>query len=87
MLSGLCGEDRSVMKAGAFGDCLIEPILDISPLLYKKMMEKEGVHCVVPMTHQYIHMDRKLAQAKVGFPVILGGHDHDPFVEEIEGCT
>ena len=32
------------------------------------------------MTHQLIALDRTLAAARIGFPLILGGHDHEPFV-------
>jgi hypothetical protein len=27
-----------------------------------------------------------MAARRLGFPLILGAHDHDPFVEVIEGC-
>jgi len=39
------------------------------------------------MTHQLMCLDRKLAQEQIGFPLILGGHDHEPFLESINGCT
>lgn len=28
-----------------------------------------------------------MAKEKIGFPLILGGHDHDPFLEEIDDCV
>jgi len=45
------------------------------------------IDLVIPMTHQLMYLDRNLAKEKIGFPLILGGHDHDPFLETIENCT
>lgn len=84
-LLGLAGEDRSVMKAGAFRDCEIIPIRESLLEWYDKL--KSQVDLVVPMTHQYMFADRELAK-EVGVsrcPVIIGGHDHSPFLEDIDG--
>jgi hypothetical protein len=27
-----------------------------------------------------------MASQKLGFPVLVAAHDHDPYIEEIEGC-
>ena len=85
-LIGLCGEDRSVMKPGAFNDCFIEPVLDSGAKWYKHLMNVEKVDTVIPLTHQLIAYDRIMAQQKVGYPVIIGGHDHQPFNEEYDNC-
>jgi len=85
-LIGLCGEDRSVMKPGAFGDCFIEPVLDAGARWYKYLIEKEKVDTVIPLTHQLIGFDRLMAQQQIGYPVIVGGHDHQPYNEAYGNC-
>ncbi len=30
--------------------------------------------------------DREMARKKLGFPLLVAAHDHDPYIEEIEGC-
>ena len=75
-LLGLCCEDRSVLKPGAFGGCAIEPVNSTARRLYEQLMARTGdekVHAVIPMTHQLMFLDRELAQANPGvFPLILG---------------
>jgi len=85
-LIGLCCEDRSVMKPGAFADCFIEPVLESGARWYKYLIETEKVDAVIPMTHQFIKFDREMAKQQVGYPIILGGHDHQPFNEEYGNC-
>lgn len=41
---------------------------------------------VIPLTHQSVARDRELA-AEGLFPLILGGHDHDPYIETINNST
>ena len=36
----------------------------------------QGVDIVVPMTHQVMPLDRSMAEQRLGFPLILGAHDH-----------
>ena len=85
-LIGLCCEDRSVMKPGAFNDCYIEPVLQAGARWYKHLMEVEKVDAVIPLTHQLIAFDRQMAQSQVGYPIIIGGHDHQAFNEEYGNC-
>ncbi|MGZ5968547.1 MAG: 5'-nucleotidase C-terminal domain-containing protein [Polyangiales bacterium] len=48
----------------------------------------EGCAMVIPMTHQRLGDDRALASQRAPhFPLILGGHEHDGHIEEIDGCT
>lgn len=82
-LLGLAGEDRSVMKAGAFNECEIIPIKDALKEWYVKLAQ--SVDLIVPMTHQYMAADRELAKENIGCPFIVGGHDHSPFLEDING--
>jgi 5'-nucleotidase len=30
--------------------------------------------------------DRQMAQLKLGFPLILGAHDHEPYLEQVDGA-
>lgn len=89
-LIGFATEDRSVMRPDAFSGCQIEAINEKARILYKKIMENEKVDAIIPMTHQLIHLDRDLARMNIGFPIILGGHDHEPYLETIgssPACT
>ena len=84
---GLNTEDPLLLKKGAFGDCAIEPLIPKAVELYKRIMETEtGIDLVIPLTHQVVGKDRELAQTGI-FPIIIGGHDHDICVEEVNGCT
>merc|ERR1719329_636294 len=43
---------------------------------------------LVPLTHAYIDNDRDLARRHGAlFPFILGGHDHEPFLETVGAAT
>ena len=59
-------------------------IITVQPLpRYKKLLEEEhGCDLVVPLTHQDMQRDVDLANLGLGFPLILGGHDHTVFVGE-----
>lgn len=87
-LIGFCGEDRSVMKPGAFGDCTIQPLTPRCKQLVAFLIDEMGCDAVVPLTHQLVGMDRDLAasflpQHGEKVPLILGGHDHEPYNESI----
>ena len=30
--------------------------------------------------------DRELARKRIGFPLLVAAHDHDPFLERVEDC-
>eukprot|EP00607_Mallomonas_marina_P010970 CAMPEP_0182424222 /NCGR_PEP_ID=MMETSP1167-20130531/10384_1 /TAXON_ID=2988 /ORGANISM="Mallomonas Sp, Strain CCMP3275" /LENGTH=594 /DNA_ID=CAMNT_0024603845 /DNA_START=458 /DNA_END=2242 /DNA_ORIENTATION=+ len=85
-LIGLNTEDPMIYRPGSFGGCTIEPILPKARELYEKLREYERVDAVIPLTHQDIPLDRELAETGL-FPVIIGGHDHDPYLENIRNCT
>ena len=50
------------MKAGAFGDCYIEPVAQAGAKWYKYLTEELKVDAVIPMTHQFIGLDREMAK-------------------------
>ena len=48
----------------------------------------EGADMVLPMTHQVMPFDRDMAnECGADFPVIIGGHDHQPYLETVNGCV
>merc|ERR1719506_3320899 len=72
---------------GGQGPGVIDPIIDKAVEFRKKLLEEEGCDVVVPMTHQVMPLDREMAEKKLGFPLIIGGHDHQLYHEEIAGAT
>lgn len=86
-LIGLITQDPQVYKHDRFGNCIIEPLNPTAARLYGDLKSKEKVDAVIPLTHQLMDEDRELAKMKLGFPLILGGHDHDMFHEVVDGCT
>lgn len=48
-------------------------------------LRARGCDLVIALTHQSIAADRLLAQTGA-FPLIVGGHEHVPFVEQVAGC-
>ena len=89
-LLGLCGEDRSVMKPGAFGGADITPINESLVSWCEKLSSEVDV--VVPLTHQLIGADRETAKlvAKTSgvadkVPILVAAHDHEPFLLEVDG--
>lgn len=93
-LLGLLTEDPSLYRKGAFGDCKIEPLEESALKWFDLIHEREaangGVDAIIPLTHQVMPFDRQLAKssaaAKKNFPIIIGGHDHEPYFEDVEGC-
>lgn len=51
----------------------------------EKEIANGGIDLIIPMTHQLMPLDRKLAEMNM-FPLIVGGHDHEPYYEEVNGC-
>lgn len=84
-LLGLMTEDPSLYRPGAFGGASIQPILESAKELVNELEDK--VDLVLPMTHQGIGSDRSMAQEMGNhFPLLMGGHDHEPYLETVNGC-
>jgi len=89
-LVGLCcggGKDAPLYREGAFNGhaARITPVLEAAEgAVARGRAAAECVDAVIPLTHQDIADDRILAQKGL-FPVILGGHDHGVFMEEVGG--
>ncbi|KAJ3351561.1 hypothetical protein HDU83_008825 [Entophlyctis luteolus] len=77
---GLCTEDPHLYKPIHFGGGNLLPVNATAAALHKKL-KAEGYDIVVPLTHQDIEEDRKLAAMDL-FTVVVGGHEHEPFLEE-----
>jgi len=71
---------------GGQGAQVIDPI-ETKAIEYREKLLAEGCDVVVPMTHQVMPLDREMAEKKLGFPLIIGGHDHQLYHEEIAGAT
>ncbi len=85
-LLGFNTNDSSLYLPTRFGSCEIEDINTAAASMFARVNELEIVDAIVPLTHQNIPLDRLLAQKNIGFPVIIGGHDHEPYCEVVNGC-
>lgn len=86
---GLNTDDPALYRKGSFGGATIEPLNEKAIALYKEIFAREvNIDAIVPVTHQSVALDRMLAtNLDVEFPLILGGHDHEPYLETIGKCT
>ena len=69
---------------GGLGASCIEPIVESAKEWVDKLRDSD---LIIPMTHQEMHEDRKFAELRLPFPLILGGHDHQLYHEDIAGAT
>jgi len=85
-LLGVVVADGNLYRAAPFGGAEIEPANPCVLREAKKMID-DGCACVVPITHQPVEDDRALARDKgtMCFPVIVGGHEHTEFLEQVNG--
>lgn len=87
-LLGVVMTDAAVYRGAPFGEELrLEPPNAAALREAARLVREEGCACVIPLTHQPLDDDRALARAQRAppFPVIIGGHEHDPHVEEVLG--
>lgn len=89
-LVGLVTEDQAIYHEGIFGGGIISPLQETAAALLHSIQEAEkangGVDIIIPLTHQVMPLDRKLASEVGQFPLIIGGHDHEPYDEVVNGC-
>jgi hypothetical protein len=87
-LIGLLTEDPSVYRPGAFGGAHIEPIIDCAEAYLKDVLAPLQLDLIVPLTHQRMPQDREFCNKFGGdvFPIVIGGHDHEPHHEVTNGC-
>lgn len=85
---GLTTEDPSIWKPTSFGGCKIEPVNETMQDFYNKLKNLEKVDVIIPLTHQLVEKDRELAKMNLdGIPLIIGGHDHEVYIETYNDCT
>lgn len=85
-LLGLITDEKTLYLKGAFGGAEISPLIESAKEYHEKLMKTSRYDAIIPLTHETIEEDRKLLEA-VPFPVVIGGHDHEPFTEVINGGT
>lgn len=84
-LLGVVMNDPNIYRALPFGGAAVLPASDTARCVADHLVRAEGCACVIPLTHQNISDDRALAdlQRDPPFPVILGGHEHVVFLEQL----
>lgn len=84
-LLGVVMDDPTIYRGKPFGGCRLLPANEVALCTAAHLVEVEKCACVIPFTHQGIHLDRALASAQTSppFPVLIGGHEHAVFLEQI----
>ena len=55
--------------------------VETSNRLLKQLREEEGCNMIIALTHAWLKNDQELAKSVPGIDLILGGHDHDIYLE------
>ncbi len=87
-LLGLLVHVQGLYRRGAFGGIPIAPANETAVRWARRLVHEEGCACVIPITHQSRGEDLALArmQRDPRFPVILGGHEHEVLLDDVDGC-
>lgn len=85
-LVGVVMNDANVYRRPPFGGVELERPNDAVVREATRLRTEARCDTVIAMTHQWIADDRALAKTGV-VPLILGGHEHDPFLERFDGCV
>ncbi|NEP49115.1 MAG: bifunctional metallophosphatase/5'-nucleotidase [Moorea sp. SIO3C2] len=85
--AGFCTNNTDIFRPGT--NLTIQPIFDALKETWSKCSNEATM--LIPLTHQTIAEDRELAtgiqqdhQLSGKVPVIVGGHDHEIYIEKIE---
>ena len=86
-LVGVVTRDPSLYRDVPFGSSGLDPANESALREAARLRTDERCDVVIPLTHQPIEDDRALAASALPlpFPVIVGGHEHDLFVERVAG--
>ena len=86
-LIGLLTEDPTVYRPGAYGGATIEPVLACCETYLQHVLDPLALDLIVPVTHQKMPIDREFGKKFGGdrFPIVIGGHDHEPYDEVVSG--
>lgn len=84
-LVGVVMSDPTVYRDKAFGGAGVSTANDAALAEAASLLADKRCACVVPLTHQPIDDDRALANAPISpsFPLVVGGHEHVPFLERV----
>jgi len=84
-LIGVVMVEPSAYHSAPFGGATLLPANATAISAAEHLMAEANCDFVLPLTHQSIEDDRELAAMKISrpFPIILGGHEHKPFLETI----
>ncbi len=85
-LVGVVMDDANVYRRRPFGGVELTRPNDAVVHEAARLRADERCDTVIAITHQWIADDRTLAKTGV-VPLILGGHEHDPFLERFEQCV
>lgn len=86
-LVGVLMDDSTVYRHAPFGGALLEPPNPAALRESARLVAEHGCACIVPVTHQPMDDDRALCRAGADalFAVVVGGHEHVPFLEKVGG--
>ena len=85
-LVGVVMPDETVYRRKPFGGTEILPANEAAQAEAWRLLREERCTCVIPLTHQPMAADRELARAQhPAFPVVIGGHEHEVFLEQVSG--
>lgn len=84
-LVGVVTEDPSLYRPGVFGGLPLVPANEAVLSTARSLVDQQGCSCVIALTHQSLARDRALAllQGDPPVPLIVGGHEHEPYVEQV----
>jgi len=83
---GFISDEKGMFRGDTFRNYNIEPVASTAIELIDRLRSEHDVETIVPMTHQSMEYDIALAQ-KLKCPIILGGHDHEEYCEEVGPTT
>lgn len=86
-LLGVVMEEPTVYRRKPFGGAPLAPANATALAVTARLLRDEKCDCVIPLTHQDVQADRELAEAQTqagpSYPLIIGGHEHVPFLEQL----
>lgn len=86
-LVGVLTEDPALYRPGAFNNLKILPANSTAIATAQTLQRDKHCTAFIAMTHQSLDRDRALAlQRSVSFSAIIGGHEHEPHLELLDGC-
>jgi 2',3'-cyclic-nucleotide 2'-phosphodiesterase (5'-nucleotidase family) len=82
-LVGVVDGDPTLYRRAPFGGARVDPA-NASARAEADRLLAAGCHSVIAITHQRVGDDRALARTQPPFPVVIGGHEHDALVEQVD---